>query len=141
MIGTRLKKPHVMEYEELVITENQNSPKNGFGSNIPNSLHTLFSTFYEEKCLDYNETVKLKESLPSDDINRFVNLKEGLFDNYLYYKRLALSFDSLLQEANYRAKCVNKMAYVHVVGLGLGVWRVSPHQGKVFMDTFADRIQ
>lgn len=141
MIGTRLRKPNVMEYQELVITDNQNTSANGYGSNVENSVPKLFFEFYEEKCLDYEEVMKFKELLPETEANRFKDLCIATFDNYMYYKRLAISFDTLLLEANFRAKCANKTAYVHVVGLGLGVWRISGHQNDVFMDTFADRIE
>lgn len=141
LIGPRLKKSNVMEYQEIVINDKQNTAANGYGTKIQNSLPNLFSEFYEEKNFDYEEAIELKESLPISDKKRFTNVKSCLFDNYMFYKRLSLSFDTLLMEANYRAKLVNKVAYVHVVGLGLGVWRISPHQGDVFMDTFADRIE
>lgn len=140
MIGPRLKKPNVMEYQELIFTDKQNTSANGYGSSVQNSLPKLFSEFYEDRCLDYKELIKLRESLPSADRKRFTNVKTAVFDNYMYYKRMTISFDSLLLEANFRAKNANKSAYIHVVGLGLGVWAISPHQGAVFMATFADRI-
>lgn len=141
MIGPRLKKPFVMEYEEIVSTGKQNTVLNGYGSSVQNSLPKLFFDLFEEKCLEYKETMKLKESLPSSDERRFNTLKNGIFDNYIYYKRLAIAFDTLLFEANYRAKSANKTAFIHVVGLGLGVWRISSHQEEIFMDTFSDRIE
>lgn len=141
MIGTRLEKPNVMDYQEIVATKDQNTPANGYGSTIQNSLPKLFADFYEENCLDYNETIKLKESLPNSDKERFTRMDNEIFDNYVYYKRLAISFDTLLLEANYRAMKVNKTAYLHVVGLGLGVWKISPHQNDVYLDTFVDRAE
>ncbi|KAJ8955912.1 hypothetical protein NQ318_005460 [Aromia moschata] len=141
MIGPRLKKPNVMEYQEIVINDKQNTSKNGYCSLVTNSVHKLFSNFYEETCMDFAETMKFKATLPRTN-SRYTDLKgkNTIFDNHLYYKRLAISIDTLLMEANYRAKLRDTTAYVHVVGLGLGVWRISTHQEKVYMDAFAKRI-
>lgn len=141
MIGTRLEKPNVMEWQEMVVTKKQNTLYNGYGSEVQNTLPKLFFDFYEETCHDFHEILAVKRCSLSKGENRFVDLTDSIFDNYMYYKRMTISFDTLLMEANYRAKSVNKTAYVHVVGLGLGVWKLSLHQGKVFMDTFADRIE
>ena len=44
--------------------------------------------------------------------------EDAYFDKLVYCRRIALSIDTLLIEANDRAKKVNKMAYMQVVGLG-----------------------
>ncbi|CAG9813024.1 unnamed protein product [Phaedon cochleariae] len=141
MIGPRLKKSGVMEYQEIVISPNQNTEQNGYGRTVQQSTHKLFAEFYEEHCLNYQETLDFRNTLPSND-ERYTELKGDLiFDNHYYYKRLTISIDTLLIEANHRAKSAGKTAYVHVVGLGLGVWKISRHQEKIYMDTFAERIQ
>uniref|UniRef100_A0A6P7GVN0 Uncharacterized protein LOC114342827 isoform X1 n=1 Tax=Diabrotica virgifera virgifera TaxID=50390 RepID=A0A6P7GVN0_DIAVI len=140
VIGPRMKKNNVMEYQEIVATRTQNTKDNGYGTNVQNSVHKLFSDFYEEDCLDFEETLKYIKDL-KDKGKRYVTLKpDGIFDNQYYYKRLAVSIDTLLLEANFRAKEAGKTGFVHVVGLGLGVWKISPHQEKVYMDAFASRI-
>ncbi|XP_023019715.2 ADP-ribosylarginine hydrolase CG2909 isoform X1 [Leptinotarsa decemlineata] len=137
VIGPRLKKKEVMEYQEIVASKKQNTKQNGYGTNVNTSVHKLFSEFYEEACLDYEETLKLKNR----DNVRYTVLGDGsIFDNNYYYKRLTISIDTLLVEANHRARAVGKTAFIHVVGLGLGVWRISPHQEKEFMEAFAKRI-
>ncbi|XP_056636496.1 uncharacterized protein LOC130445039 isoform X1 [Diorhabda sublineata] len=139
MVGPRLEKSNVMEYQEIVITPNQNTEDNGFGNNVKRSIPKLFANFYEEKCSTYNETLIAKGE---DQVGRYIDILRGdIFDNYFYYKRLAITFDTLLIEANHRSKQLCKSAYLHVVGLGLGVWKVSDHQNKIYMETFADRIQ
>nr|XP_023019712.1 uncharacterized protein LOC111508445 [Leptinotarsa decemlineata] len=137
LIGPRLKKRNVMEYQEIVFSEAQNTNVNGYGTKINASVHKLFSEFYEETCMDYEEALELKNS----DNERYRNLMNDLlFDNHYYYKRLTISIDTSLVEANYRAKSADKTAYIHVVGLGLGVWKISSHQEEVYMETFAKRI-
>lgn len=47
------------------------------------------------------------------------------FNLSMYKARMKITIELLLSEAQDRAKAAGKKAYVHVVGLGLGVW--SPH--------------
>ncbi len=46
------------------------------------------------------------------------------FNKMTYKRRVEMSAETMLAEANARAKREGKKAYVHVVGLGLGVWRL-----------------
>ena len=57
-----------------------------------------------------------------------------------YTQRIRLVADMLLAEANVRAQSEGKQAFVHVVGLGLGVWQVSPKQKPVFASIFLDAL-
>lgn len=78
------------------------------------------------------------------ETDRFVDIKTpkgAIFDNQVYRKRLTIVFDCLLIEANQRALKAGKMAYIHLVGLGLGVWKTSDHQEKVFMECFSNRLK
>lgn len=137
VIGPRLKKQGVMEYQEIVVSKTQNTKSNGYGSAaVGGSIHKLLSDFYEEPCLDFDEV-----NNKIDGESRYYKLTANeIFDNRYYYKRLTVSIDTLLLEANHRAKEAGKFAFVHVVGLGLGVWRISKHQDAVYMDAFAKRI-
>lgn len=134
LIGTRLELENVMEYQELVVSRKQNvPPKYGDNNEVP-TIHNIFAEFYEEPCFIYNEN-----TLKNDE--RFVPINTiGYFDNTAYAKRLALSFDTLLLEANDRARNKNTTAYIHIVGLGLGVWKLSNHQEKIFVNTFGERL-
>jgi hypothetical protein len=68
----------------------------------------------------------------------FVKLqRQIIFDNEIYAKRICIAAEVLLLEADSRAAAENKLAYVHVVGFGLGVWKISGHQEKIFLDAFA----
>lgn len=137
MIGPRLKKTGVMDFQELVITAKQNTESNGYGER--QSIHRLFSRFYGEENLLFRSLSERKLKNPS----RFVDIKtppSSVFDNILYHKRLSIVFDCLLVEANFRAQLAAKTAYVHVVGFGLGVWRISDHQDKHFVDVLYTRL-
>ncbi|KAJ8925664.1 hypothetical protein NQ315_009509 [Exocentrus adspersus] len=137
LIGARFEKPGAMEYQEVVVTQDQNLPENGYGNTLVATTKSIFLNFYGEASATYEQ---LKHQF--DDKTKFTPIRtDQYFNNMVYERRLALSIDTFLIEANERARSVGTMAYLHVVGIGLGVWRVSKHQNKVFMDTCAKRIE
>ncbi|KAJ8925665.1 hypothetical protein NQ315_009510 [Exocentrus adspersus] len=136
LIGTRLTKPGVMEYQEVVVTQEQNIPKNGYKNISEPTTKNLFLSFYGEANSTYYQ---FKNQFGTE---KFTNIRlDAYFNNMVYERRLALSIDTFLIEANERAKLAGTMAYLHVVGIGLGVWSISTHQNKLFMDTCARRIE
>jgi hypothetical protein len=138
LIGPRLEKPRVMEYREIIKTKGQNTSLYGYGSCEVPSVQSEFLKFYDDVNATYDQ---LLDQMKSNN-DRYLNLgRDRFFDKLMYQKRIALSIDTLLLEANERAKNENTKAYVHVVGLGLGVWKISLEQDKFFMDTFAERLE
>ncbi|XP_064214595.1 uncharacterized protein LOC135267006 [Tribolium castaneum] len=138
VIGPRLEKSRVMEYREVVICKEQNTSCYGYGPSEEPTLQQEFLKFYGSVNGTYDKVLEQIGSHPE----QYLELGRGkYFDRLMYEKRLALSIDTLLIEANDRAKQENKMAYVHVVGLGLGVWKITHQQNKIFMDTFAQRLE
>lgn len=166
LIGARFQRPFFMEYQDIVITPQQNIPENGYGqqdhkddTNHGNSLWTyiknrlfakgnndlvsrkeyrlLWQKFYQEQGFAYDQIQK--------DHQRFGDVvipnSQAIFDNVVMKKRYAISFDTLLLEAQYRAAKLNKQAYVHVVGIGLGNWRIAEQQSKIFLETFSQRVK
>lgn len=63
------------------------------------------------------------------------------FDVDMYKARLRITFETLLLEANERAKEAGTTAYVHVVGLGLGVWQVRSEQPVWYIEEFTAAIK
>ena len=59
-----------------------------------------------------------------------------------YKKRMKLSFETFLLEANMRGQKQKKKVYCHVVGLGLGVWQLRGYQNqtKHFFDAFEESL-
>lgn len=47
----------------------------------------------------------------------------------------------MISQAEARAASIGTTAYIHVVGIGLGVWRVSDHQEKEFLEAFASCLR
>lgn len=142
LIGARLVRRDVMEYQDIIITSKQNTKENGYGLPIDAETNSraadyrrVWKQFYEER--DY-----LYEQVTLDG-KRFGNARaqKDIFDNVLMKKRYTISFDTLLLESEARAAAAGKQAYIHVVGIGLGVWRAAEQQEKVFLETFAQRLK
>ncbi|KAF2900533.1 hypothetical protein ILUMI_05655 [Ignelater luminosus] len=139
LIGTCPKR-NFMEYQEMVITKDQNHEGNGYGTQSVPTMRSLVSDFYGEACFTYEQALECKKEEPL----RLVDIKTHkgmIFDNNVFCKRINLSIDTLLLEANQRAKDRNMSAVVHVVGIGLGSWILSRHQEPLFLDTCAKRIR
>ncbi|TMW47083.1 hypothetical protein DOY81_007844 [Sarcophaga bullata] len=160
LIGARFAREERMEFEDIFITKEQNIAKKGYGFKTDNitSLYVkiwqylfnsqnqkllkfqdyrrIWNKFYEEE-KDY-----LYENVRKDG-QRFFDCAKGeyIFDNVLMKKRFAIPFDLLLLEANQRAQLQNKLAYIHVVGIGLGVWLAALQQEIIFMACFQQRLK
>lgn len=65
-----------------------------------------------------------------------------LFNGLIYKARIRITAETLLIEANARAQGdpQQRRAYVHVVGLGLGVWAVHPRQAEWYTQAFAEAL-
>ena len=139
VIGARMKKKYRMEYQEMIISKDQNHGGHGFGTTFAPTIPSIFSGFYGKPSWDY------KTFLLSPDLKKpghFTEISKGVyFDNVTFARRIALSIDTLLLEANQRARERKMDAYVHVVGFGLGVWKCSVHQEDIFMETFQKRLE
>lgn len=143
IIGARLTRRDVMEFQDIIVAKKQNTKENGYGFDIqedttnskPKDYRRIWKEFYEEKDFIFDEVVK--------DNKRFGSSKnkEDVFDNLIMKKRYTISFDTLLLEAEARAKAADKQAYVHVVGIGLGVWKAAEQQEQIFLETFTQRVK
>ncbi|KAG7296535.1 hypothetical protein JYU34_020324 [Plutella xylostella] len=169
LIGPRFERKGRMDYEDMLITEQQNSPENGYGEEVTpttclNVLKTtyvrnnqstkhmwrqMWSEFYQVHSYTYEELtsyVNITEKTDEKEkyTSRYVkvpNNEDTIFDNEVYYKRLSIPFDCALLEANERAREDGKMAFLNVIGIGLGVWKISPHQADVFILTLLERLR
>ncbi|EDX01203.2 uncharacterized protein LOC6524232 [Drosophila yakuba] len=142
LIGARFERPDVMEYQDIMITETQNTQAKGYGlasmcseTAAPASdFRRIWREFYEEpRDFIYGDT-------PHDD-KRFEEVTEGIFDHQVMRKRYAITFDTLLLEAQDRASKAGKPAYIHVVGIGLGVWKAAGQQERTFFEAFEGRLR
>ncbi|PSN41743.1 hypothetical protein C0J52_16929 [Blattella germanica] len=157
LIGARLKRLGLMEWQDVLVTKVQNTRENGYGppSTVGaaqhnskqerlQSLRHLWADFYgiQPHLPLFEDVVKIRKSGNKSALRQFRELnRDRLFDNIAYKKRVTVSIETLLLEAEARAVCQGTTAYVHVVGIGLGVWRASDHQEKEFLDAFASCLR
>ena len=161
LVGPRMNKSTVMESQELRVTEEQNTKENGYGKNHNKGVLKLFADFYGIEYLpkfsELHSDVQKSKSL-TGLVSNVLNFKRDqqpenkLLECYTemtgrintpeflhipgYNQRNRITFEILLADANYRAQMIKKKAYVHVVGLGLGVWRIFNDQIKLFLTEF-----
>ena len=56
-----------------------------------------------------------------------------LFNADVYKKRIRCSAETFLIEANHRGKKIGKRVHVLIVGLGLGVWKITHLQVSIYV--------
>ena len=92
------------------------------------SLQSAWAAFYGVPYFPLFEEAKAyKEAQPDS----FIKLsRERLLNVELYKRRMRLVIEPFLLDANKRAYEAKRRAYVHAVGLGLGVWMVHHKQAR-----------
>ncbi|XP_034173935.2 ADP-ribosylarginine hydrolase CG3568-like [Osmia lignaria lignaria] len=146
VVGSRLVRPDVMECQDILITPSQNTVDNGYGpsatinSEKVHDLRVTWANFYGEKYHPlYEETFK---RVISKDNKRYLSVANlSIFDIENYMKRTLVTVEIILFETNNRAEKQNMKAFLHVVGFGLGVWKIHPDQEKYFLKTFEIAIK
>lgn len=149
LIGTRLERENVMEYQEIMVTQQQNVEERGYGhlgsSESPAfRWRQMWANFYgaQPNFPLYSEAQEIYNTCKKQGAQRYSKVfAEEYFDNLAYQRRLAVSFETLLLEAESRAEVAGTTAFVHVVGIGLGVWSLSAHQDRQFLDAFGSCVQ
>lgn len=139
LVGARFEKTGLMEWQHMIVTPEQNTRKNGYGTraihNTPKAkLLSLWMNFYQEIFPTFFEA-------KADTSGRFIQLQKNMYlDSAVYKKRLRMVIEPFLVDTNERAQQKNKAAYCHAVGLGLGVWQISPQQAQLMLDVYASII-
>lgn len=145
IIGARLTKRNIMEAQEVIVRPKQNISERGYGTmgdeNV-NKWRKIWANFYgiEPNFPLYTEAKKPCKECEEAERYTTINASD-LFDNITYQRRLAISFETLLIEAQNRAEKAKTTAFIHVVGIGLGVWKASPHQERKFLNAFGGCVQ
>ncbi|XP_053620228.1 uncharacterized protein LOC128680819 [Plodia interpunctella] len=167
VIGARFERKLRMDCEDILITEQQNNLENGYGEEVTpttclNVLRTtyvrnnnssrhlwrqMWSEFYQVHSYTYEELTSYVNISDKTEEKRYTDRyvkcpgTECIFDNEVYYKRISILAETTLLEADYRAKETGRDAFLNVIGAGLGVWKISPHQTDVYVLTFLERIR
>ena len=140
-VGARFERPQQMESLFCLARENFHTVQNGYGKGGQASHHRelmgMWAKLYYDGKQDYfpsfNEVT---------NPNEFTQLRSGGFLNQaVFKKRMSLILLPFLQDANDRAQAKKKQAYIHGVGLGLGVWQVSDYQVKLMFEAYDQILQ
>ncbi|XP_028173613.1 uncharacterized protein LOC114362413, partial [Ostrinia furnacalis] len=140
-IGARFERTNRMDYEDIVITEQQNRLENGYGEEVTpttclNVLKTtyvrnnqsarhmwrqMWAEFYQVHSVTYEELISYvtieTKSEEKQYTDRYIPIGDTVvFDNEVYYKRISVLAESALLEAENRAKEAEKDAFVNVIG-------------------------
>jgi hypothetical protein len=136
LVGARFEKPGLMEWQHMIVNSVQNSSANGYGlQGSTNPALKLWSDFYGEKFPTFQEA-------RNDASGRYIVIDANTYlDSAVYKKRLKCVIEPFLIDAHERGKAFNKNVYCHAVGLGLGVWQVTPVQAKLMLEVYEDVIR
>ena len=138
LVGARFEQPGLMEWQHMIVTPSQNTQKNGYGSKqgSNNSLLSFWSALYGLDFATFDQAA-------ADKTGRYIPLGggTGYFDAAAYKERIRLVVEPFLRDAQYRGMQADKKVYVHVVGLGLGLWQKIPEQATLMLDVYAELIQ
>ncbi|KAF2351566.1 Protein of unknown function DUF4804 [Trinorchestia longiramus] len=144
-VGARLRKEEVMEYVDCVITRRQNNPDGGFGDSSSSHINAVWGKFWGGQLptfQDANACLQVQQGGKRASPFEYLAVgKDNLFNITVFKKRIAITAEILLCEANTRARAYGKKAYVHVVGLGLGVWRAFEEQDELFVEAWGDALK
>ena len=151
-VGARYeKKEGFMEFEETVVSRTQNTTANGYGSvkrldedeereartAREKSLTSIFAKFYKVPFFPTFEEVEDGEVTKG-----MAEIGDGHYMNTrVYLRRMEVTAETFLIEANHRGKVTGKKVFVHVVGLGMGVWAFSDIQRPLFMEAFQNALR
>eukprot|EP00188_Purpureofilum_apyrenoidigerum_P000419 Plantae.Rhodophyta-Purpureofilum_apyrenoidigerum.ctg1181.p1 GENE.Plantae.Rhodophyta-Purpureofilum_apyrenoidigerum.ctg1181~~Plantae.Rhodophyta-Purpureofilum_apyrenoidigerum.ctg1181.p1 ORF type:complete len:483 (+),score=56.92 Plantae.Rhodophyta-Purpureofilum_apyrenoidigerum.ctg1181:150-1598(+) len=133
-VGARFERSNLMEWQHMIVTRSQNTRTNGYGGAFDGHQHSqllqCWADLYRTSHLPlFEEAAASPERFERLDNNTY-------FDKHTYGERVKIWAHTLLAEANERAQTAGKRAYVHVVGLGLGVWEIHYLQEKIFLTQF-----
>ncbi|KAG0730423.1 hypothetical protein GWK47_028287 [Chionoecetes opilio] len=134
IVGARLEREGVMEWQDCMVTPMQNTAYRGYGEH-PSSQPRLvreWARFWGEPFLPTWE-----EATKASGEEILTCSADVAFNVRVYKARIQLAAETLLAEASARAAEVDLKAYVRVVGIGLGVWKYSARQNQLFLDAWA----
>jgi hypothetical protein len=146
LVGARFEKTGYMEWQHMIVTSQQNTFANGYGDWAQGMIMTqrggrkslslsLWSKFY-------GETLHTFEEAKANTRGRYIKLSPTMYlDSLVYKKRIKLVIEPFLVDANDRGMAQGKKVYCHAVGLGLGVWQITPLQTKLMLEVYAEILK
>lgn len=146
LVGARFEREGMMEWEHLIISQEQNCAANRYGNDKlaepAARAKAHWARFYGESSgfPDY-------ETASRDSSGKFAPFRIGSSSYFLncpaYKRRMRAIIEPFLVDANARSQEAGKDAYVVAVGFGIGVWAIpglQELQAALIVEAFADTI-
>jgi Domain of unknown function (DUF4804) len=135
LVGPRFEVPDQMESRFMIASKRYCTAARGYGYHRTPTIHNqailqMWARFYD--CKD-QETGIYGFPVCSDTIGSF------RFD--LYDRRIRLTLETFLLEAEARGRNVNRRVHAFIVGLGLGVWQYDHRQKGAFVEALIATIE
>lgn len=152
-VGCRFERKGKMEWAHMIVTRSQNTADKGYGgaadgTNQSTQLLRLFAEFYEAPGGYLPTFEEAEEQSRAEGSSRWLEVRTedgpGLLDTVVFSYRCRIMAEIILLEAEARAKELNLgpgAAYLHIVGLGLGVWEVSREQARLYVEAYAAALR
>ena len=137
-VGARFERKGLMEWQDMIVdAEDSYRGVKRADAGYQVNKKKMWAKFYDLP----NDRHPTLDEAAGDSTNRYEKLGNNKwFDKLAYKKMLELRLGAVLMEANAKAT-PEKPAYVHLTGLGLGVWKVSNKQSEIFYDVVVDLLQ
>ncbi|KAI7867774.1 hypothetical protein K492DRAFT_110435, partial [Lichtheimia hyalospora FSU 10163] len=137
LVGARFEKKDKMESQHIIISKKYNH------ENLNLKLLSIWAKFYNQKQInEYYYFPSFEEIFNFSDEKKYYKLNDYEFFNIdIYKQRLSIPIEILLKESNNRSILKQKEAYIHVVGLVLGVWQITKKQATWFIEIFIDILK
>jgi len=138
LVGARFERRNLMDWKHMIITKEQNTKENGYGKDGDPMLLQWAQLYGQPHFPTHDEVLRHRRKSKN---RRYVEVeekeKQWYFDTSIFKTRCELTAELALAEANERAKDEGKLAFVHLVGLGLGAWKVHRRQASLQAEAFA----
>jgi len=146
VVGARFERVDHMEWRHMIVTQSQNTESKGYGKDGDAMLKSWAQVYGVDSFPTYEEALahrgKNRESRFAEGSGAKGQLKKGqFFDKAMYKARCEITAELTLAEANERAKTRNRKAFVHLVGLGLGVWKLHDSQQPIQANSYITAIR
>merc|ERR1712070_571098 len=115
--GCRFERQGLMEWQHMMVTEEQNTAANGYGPRSDDDPVTFLSIFAEFYGLDYFPTYQevVVESLQPSTSSKWVATEAGGFLNVdVFRRRYRAQAEAFLAECSARGAAPYRGAYCHV---------------------------
>jgi hypothetical protein len=133
LVGARFEKPDLMESQHILIRKNKKQ--------IPELLKQIWEKFYGEKFETFEEAANNKSGRYIKIVDLIPPYENTYFDTWIYKKRMRLVIEPFLLDAEHRGFEAHKKSYCHVVGLGLGVWKLIDIQADLMYSVYQDILR